>query len=49
LQGRAEFYNLPNHANFYTPDTGISDGNNYGKITQSFDARSVQFAVKILW
>ena len=48
LQGRAEFYNLPNHTNFYTPDTGITDGS-YGQITQSFDARSIQFAMKILW
>lgn len=48
LQGRAEFYNLPNHANFYTPDTGITDGS-YGQITQAFDARSIQFALKLIW
>jgi hypothetical protein len=48
LQFRSEFYNLPNHANFYTPDTGITDGS-YGQITGAFDARSVQFAMKVIW
>ncbi len=48
FQFRSEFYNLPNHANFYTPDTGITDGN-YGQISQSFDARSIQFAAKVIW
>jgi hypothetical protein len=48
LQGRAEFYNLANHTNFYTPDTGITDGS-YGQISQSFDARSIQFAMKLIF
>ena len=48
LQFRSEFYNLPNHANFYTPDTGITDGN-YGQINGAFDARSIQFAMKVIW
>ena len=48
LEGRAEFYNLPNHPNFYTPDTGITDGS-YGQITEAFDSREVQFALKLLW
>jgi hypothetical protein len=48
LQFRSEFYNLPNHANFFTPDTGVDDGG-YGTITQAFDARSIQFAAKIIW
>ena len=48
LMGRAEFYNLPNHPNFFTPDTGINDGS-YGQITQAFDSREVQFALKVLW
>ena len=48
LLGRAEFYNLPNHPNFFTPDTGITDGS-YGQITQAFDSREVQFALKLSW
>jgi hypothetical protein len=48
LQGRAEFYNLPNHTNFFVPDTGINDGN-YGQISQAFDAREIQFAMKLIW
>jgi hypothetical protein len=48
LQFRSEFYNLPNHANFFTPDTGVDDGN-FGTISQAFDARSIQFAAKIIW
>ncbi len=48
LQGRAEFYNLPNHPNFFTPDTGLNDGS-FGQITQAFDSREIQFALKLLW
>jgi hypothetical protein len=48
LQGRAEFFNLPNHANFFAPDTGVTDGN-YGQISSAFDARSIQFGLKLLW
>ncbi len=48
LQGRAEFYNLPNHPNFYAPDTGITDGS-FGTIRQAFGSRSIQFALKLYW
>jgi hypothetical protein len=48
FQFRSEFYNFTNHTNFYTPDTGINDGN-FGQISQSFDARSIQFAMKLIW
>ncbi len=48
LQGRAEFYNLPNHANFYAPDTGITDGG-FGTINAAFPNRSIQFALKLLY
>ena len=48
LMGRAEFYNLANHPNFFTPDTGITDGG-YGQITQAFDSREVQLALKVIW
>ena len=48
LLGRAEFYNLPNHPNFFTPDTGLTDAT-FGQITQAFDSREIQFALKLLW
>jgi hypothetical protein len=48
LQFRADFFNFPNHANFNAPDTGITDGN-YGKITNTADARQILFAMKVLW
>ncbi len=48
LQGRAEFYNIFNHPNFYAPDTNITDGS-YGTIRQAFGSRSIQFAMKLYW
>lgn len=48
LQGRAEFYNMFNHPNFFTPDTGLNDGG-FGQITQAFDSREIQFALKLIW
>ena len=51
LQGRAEFYNTFNHANFYAPDTNLGDRTNggFGTIRQSFAPRDVQLAAKLLW
>ncbi len=50
LQGRAEFYNLLNYANFFAPNTNITAGpGNYGAITQAYDARSIQFALKLIF
>ena len=48
LQGRAEFFNLPNHPSFYAPDTGITDGA-FGTIRAAFGARDIQFAMKLYW
>ncbi len=48
LQGRAEFYNAFNHPNFFTPDTGLTD-TGFGQITQAFDSREIQFALKMIW
>jgi hypothetical protein len=48
LQGRAEFYNIFNHPNFYAPDTNLGDGS-FGSINAAFGARSIQFAMKLYW
>jgi len=56
LQFRAEFFNLPNHANFNTPNTtvfgsatsGVSP--TAGVITStSTTSRQIQFGLKLLW
>ena len=59
LQFRAELYNTFNHPQFYTPNTGYggcdpngggtSCGSGFGQITNTFPARSVQFAGKFYW
>ena len=58
LQFRAELYNTFNHPQFYTPNTGYGgcDPNasstcqsSFGQITNTFPARSVQFAGKFYW
>ncbi len=50
LQGRAEFYNLLNYTNFFAPNTDVTaKGAGFGSITQAFDARSIQFALKLLF
>jgi hypothetical protein len=58
LQFRAEMYNTFNHPQFYTPNTGYtgcdpnadsSCGSSFGQITNSFPARTVQFAGKFYW
>lgn len=51
LQGRAEFYNAFNHANFYAPDTNLGDRTNggFGTIRQSFAPRDIQLAAKLYW
>ena len=58
LQFRAELYNTFNHAQFYTPNTGYggcdpnaesSCTSAFGQISNTFPARSVQFAGKFYW
>ncbi len=51
LQGRAEFFNTFNHANFYAPDTNLGDRNNgsLGTIRQTFGPRDIQLAAKLYW
>ena len=46
---RAEFFNIFNHSQFYTPDGNTSDGSQFGQVTQARDPRLVQFALKFFF
>jgi hypothetical protein len=46
---RAEFFNIFNHTQFYTPDGNTSDGSQFGQVTQARDPRLVQFALKFFF
>jgi len=46
---RAEFFNLFNHTQFFTPDGNTSDGLQFGQVTQARDPRLVQFALKFFF
>lgn len=50
LQFRSEFFNVLNHTNLgpYV-DANISDGTAFGTIKQSYPARQIQFALKLMW
>ncbi len=47
MQFRVEFFNLLNHTNFLPPNSNFSSAAAFGKITQAFDARQVQFGLKL--
>ncbi|MFB3825549.1 MAG: carboxypeptidase regulatory-like domain-containing protein [Bryobacteraceae bacterium] len=47
-QFRAEFFNMPNHANFGGPASNISVSN-VGRITSAGDPRQIQFGLKVLF
>jgi hypothetical protein len=49
VQFRAEFFNLPNHANFQNPAANISSPSSVGKITGADDPRLIQFGLKLLF
>jgi outer membrane receptor protein involved in Fe transport len=54
LQFRAEFFNMPNHAQFSKVDGNISDGQvqdggTFGKVLSARDPRLIQFALKVLF
>ena len=43
---RAEIFNLFNHTQFFNPDGNITDGAQFGQVTQVKDPRLMQFALK---
>jgi Aminotransferase class-III len=49
VQFRAEFFNMPNHANFQNPGSNISSPSSVGKITSADDPRQIQFGLKLLF
>jgi hypothetical protein len=44
LQFQGQFFNIFNHVNYQTPDTGVQDGN-YGKITSDYLPRQGQLGM----
>jgi hypothetical protein len=44
---RAELFNVFNHTQFYNPDGNITDGSQFGQVTQVKDPRLAQFALKL--
>jgi hypothetical protein len=48
VQFRSEFFNLFNHPNFNSMDTGIGDGT-FGQLTGANSGRIAQFALKYLF
>jgi Carboxypeptidase regulatory-like domain len=49
VQFRAEFFNMPNHANFTGVATNISVPATVGRITAAGDPRQIQFGLKVLF
>jgi outer membrane receptor protein involved in Fe transport len=44
---RAEVFNVFNHTQFYNPDGNITDGSQFGQVTEVKDPRLMQFALKV--
>jgi hypothetical protein len=49
LQLRAEMFNLFNKANFSNPNTNLSSGTSFGRITGAGAGRVIQLAAKVVW
>ncbi len=49
MQFRAEFFNMPNHANFGNPSANISVPGTVGRIFSAGAPREIQFALKMLF
>ena len=48
IEFRSEFFNLFNRTNFLAPSQNFSNSN-FGRITSTFPARQIQFALKLYW
>ncbi|MFN9458970.1 MAG: TonB-dependent receptor, partial [Acidobacteriota bacterium] len=48
LQFRGEFYNIFNKTNFTQPEVSLASGN-FGRVTNTFDPRYIQFALKLIF
>jgi hypothetical protein len=49
MEFRSEFYNIFNHAQFYSVDGNISDGPTFGLAQKVREPRQIQFALKFLF
>ena len=49
VQFRAEFFNAFNNVNFGLPNSTLSSGAQFGRITSALDPRIVQFGLKFLF
>ncbi|MGH9902745.1 MAG: hypothetical protein ACRD68_13130, partial [Pyrinomonadaceae bacterium] len=46
VEFRAEFFNLFNHTNFFTPEVQNINSTTFGQVTDTFEPRIIQFALK---
>jgi hypothetical protein len=46
IEFRAEFFNVLNHTNFFTGENQTITSTTFGQVTDTFDPRIIQFAVK---
>ena len=49
FQVRGELFNAFNQVNFNAPNTNLSSGANFGRITSADDGRVGQLVAKLLW
>jgi Carboxypeptidase regulatory-like domain/TonB-dependent Receptor Plug Domain len=47
LEFRADFFDIFNRAQFTSPNTNISDPQNFGKIQNTYDPRQIQLAIRL--